>query len=173
MNKLIIRLSVSFNTIASCLTRFSLSVVIGGLSSGSLVWKFFSMLFVILHHWIALRRINKVALCFKCVIVLRCSARSTNRENVERDLSLTTVEELRGNTSDLLLRHQQQSESQDIEFQCNMAYAGVGACKLKIKDHTSPLQAHPEWLELQENVAYQRPSELQKRSDFPVYETIS
>ena len=71
-----------------------------------------------------------------------------------------TVEELRGN----------RSVSQDMEFQCNVAYAGVGAHKLK---STSHLQAHPEWLELQENMAYQRPSELQEHSDFPVYETIS
>ena len=168
MNDLIICMSVSlFDTIASCHTSFSLSVVIGGLSSGSLVWKFFSMLFVIHHHWIALRRINKATLYLKCVSVLRCSARSTNHENVDtvhvRGLSLMTVEELRGN----------RSESQDIEFQCNVAYAGVGTHKVKIKDRTSRLQAHPEWLELQENMAYQRPSELQDHSDFPVYETIS
>ena len=169
MNALIICLSLSLNTIASCHTRFSLSVVVGGLSSGSLVWKFFSMLFVVYHHWIALRRINKATLYLKCVSVLRCSARSTNHENVDtvhvRGLSLMTVEELRGNRSEII--------SQDIEFQCNVAYAGVGAHKVKIKDRTSHLQAHPEWLELQENMAYQRPSELQEHSDFPVYETIS
>ena len=223
------------------------------------------MLFVIHHHWIALRRINKATLYLKCVSVLRRSARSTNHENVDtvRDLSLMTVEEVRGNRSESQdiefqcnmayevrgnrsesqdiefqsnmayevrgnrsesqdiefqsnvayevrgNRSESQdiefqsnmayevrgnwsesqdiefqsnvvyevrgnrSESQDIEVQCNVAYAGVGAHKLKIKDHTSRLQAHPEWLELQENMAYQRPSELCDCSDFSVYESIN
>ena len=133
------------------------------------------MLFVILHHWSALRRINKAALfqcILKCANVLRCSARSTNCDVRERGLSLTTVEELRRNVSDLpqSLRCQQQSKSQDIEFQCNVAYAGVGTRKLRIRDNSTGLQTHPECLELQENMAYQRRSEY---SDFPVYEIIS
>ena len=135
------------------------------------------MLFVILYHWSALRRINKAALfqcILKCANVLRCSARSTNCGVRERGLSLTTVEELRGNVSDLPQspRCQQQSKSQDIEFRCNVAYAGVGTRKLRIRDKsTGPgLQTHPECLELQENMAYQRPSEC---SDFPEYEIIS
>ena len=72
------------------------------------------MLLVIYHHWIALHRIKKATLCLKCISVLRCSARSTNHENVDtiRGLSLMTVEEVGGN----------RSESQDIEFQFNTHY---------------------------------------------------
>ena len=133
------------------------------------------MLFVILHHWSTLRRINKAALfqcILKCANILRCSARSTNCDVRERGLNLATVDELRGNVSDLPQspRCQQQSKSQDIEFQCNVAYAGVGTHKLRNRDKSTGLQTHPECLELQENMAYQRPSEC---SDFPVYEIIS
>ena len=104
-----------------------------------------------------------------------------------------TVEEIRANTSDQPLRHQQGSESQEyediilhphqrtLELQCcNVAYSGVGmqyhhsqgVHKPKMKDK-SGLQMHPEVLELQENVAYQRPSELWECSDFPVYDIVS
>ena len=103
-----------------------------------------------------------------------------------------TVEEIRGNASDQLLRHQRGSESQEyediilqprqgtLELRCNVAYAGVGmqchhlqgAHKPKMKDK-SVLQMRPEVLELQENLAYQRPSELRECSDFPVYEIIN
>ena len=66
------------------------------------------------------------------------------------------------------------------ERQYNVAFLGVGlqyychsqnAHKSKRKD-TIGIQIHPEVLELQENVAYQRPSELRECSDFSVYEIV-
>ena len=164
--------------------------VIGGLSSGSLFWKLFSILFVILHR-IALHCTNNPCI-LKRANPLRCT-RSTNHEVVERDLSLMTVEEIGRNTSDQPLRHQRGSVEiqpyaeinllpfqSTIELQHNVAYARVGvqyyclpgARKSKMTDK-SGLQMHPEVLELQENVAYQRPSELRECSDIPVYEIIN
>ena len=64
------------------------------------------------------------------------------------------VEEIRGKISDQPLRHQGRS----VEFQ---EYEEINLL---------PFQST---LEPQLNVAYQRPSELQEYSDFPVYEIIN
>ena len=54
-----------------------------------------------------------------------------------------------------------------MQYHCSQ-----GAYKPKMKD-MSDLQTHPEVLELQEYMAYQRPSKLWECSDFPVYEIIN
>lgn len=181
--------SVYLFFLATCLTRLSLVYIIGGLSSASLFWKLFSILFIVL-RWI---KTNKDAICTNenafCQCILKCS---TN-EGVERgQRSISDVEEVRGSTSELPMRHHEGSveiqEYEDIlpfqstlELQSNEAYAGVSSMQYRClqgarkpnMENVSHIQTHPEVLELRENVAYQSPSELQERSDVPIYESIS
>ena len=91
--------------------------------------------------------------------------RSTNKPT-ERDLSLATIEEIRGNASDQALRHQGGLEIQEyeeinlpphqdpLELQGNVAYAGVGLQYHSQAALKPTKKAKSEVLELQENVAY-------------------
>ena len=187
---------VSLLFIASCFTRLSLIHVIRGLGSGSLFWKLFAILFVVL-HWFSYHPTIKAAvsncryILIKCANSLRCTRSTINiNEIVEGDPSLIIpdVEEI--NVSALAIDQpmRQQGGSVEIqeyeeinllpyqstlELQRNVAYARVGLQYHCLQDaQKTGLQSHPEVLELQENVAYQRP-ELRECSDFPVYETVS